>query len=123
MGGGSVVIPLHHRHQRWPTHHPPPEQLLRGLEAGGVLLGSLGVVGRCWHCWHHRRPPFPFPPRLPPRLPFPSLFHRPTTPRAVAHEAGGVWCAIVMWQHGGVVVVVCASLQAHKSLENKKKQC
>jgi len=35
-------------------------------------------------------------PVLPCRLPSPSSFHPPTTPRAVAREAGGRWCVVVV---------------------------
>ena len=116
--------PLCHHHQRRPTRHPPPKQLLRQLEAGGVSLGSLGIIGVVGHhwgrwaslgvvgcCWAslgivgcRRHPPFPFPPCLPSCLPsclpFQSSFHPPSTPRAVAREAGGGCCAVVTWQRG-----------------------
>ena len=39
---------LYHRHQHQPTCHPSPEQLLRGLEVGGMSLGLLGIVGHRW---------------------------------------------------------------------------
>jgi hypothetical protein len=39
------VSPSWGRHQHRSTHHPPHEQLLMGLEVGGV--------SRCWGLWGH----------------------------------------------------------------------
>ena len=49
--GVVLLSPLHRRHQCWPTHHPPPKQLLRWLEVGGMSLGLLGIVGVVGHHW------------------------------------------------------------------------
>jgi hypothetical protein len=57
-GGGCSVVPCslspgaHHRHQRRSTRHPPHEQLLVGLEVGGVMvLGPVGSFAVVWVCW------------------------------------------------------------------------
>jgi hypothetical protein len=84
-GGGwyvvVVVIPLRWRWRR-STHDPPHEQLLVGLEVGGVSFVALR-----W-CWRSlvRRPTLAL-----------ASFHPRSTPRAVAHGAGGGWCFGVVW--------------------------
>jgi hypothetical protein len=114
-GGGVSPIPLgRHRHS---THHPPHEQLLVRLEAGGVLfVGAAVVVVGVMSSWRvlvaaARRPARrrSSPPRAvsPPRCvgvggvspcgrgsSSSSLFHPQSTPRAVAREIGGRWCVM-----------------------------
>jgi hypothetical protein len=75
-GGGGGITPVSlSRRYRWSTRDPPHEQLLVRLGAGGVLRcrSSPGVVVM---------PPSSL-----------SLAHPRSTPRAVAREAGGGWCA------------------------------
>jgi hypothetical protein len=73
-----VVIALcwHWHHS---THDPPHKQLLVGLGAGGVSLVAIHDGGG--HC---------------PALAL-ALFYPRSTPRAVAHGAGGGWCFGVVW--------------------------
>jgi hypothetical protein len=95
-------VPLGRR--RHSTHHPPHEQLLVRLEAGGVL--SVIVVGPwSWsglvvlysHTFHRTNSgSWQWLGVLSSSVPF----HPRSTPRAVAREAGGGWWVVMAyWRH------------------------
>jgi hypothetical protein len=85
MGAGAGSF------HRCSTRGPPHEQLLMRLGAGGVLFAH------CCHC-----SPSLLPSVIPPR----------STPRAVAHGAGGRWCVVRRWSSSFVGLFVAGVVVA-----------
>jgi hypothetical protein len=94
-----VLVLYHPAH---PTHRSSRQWVGVLCETGVVISPSsclispclpLHPVSRCSQWWWWWCSLFPI---LSCCLPSPSSFHPPTTPQAVAHEAGGRWCVIMV---------------------------